>query len=134
MTHHAVTMSYGALLLHGTRATPSSNFRIHPPSGTLLHCLALQHFKHSTLAFSQVTPHLAKVIPAMDKCDKFLTDCSRNEKLDPAIRVACNIAKGTLNCYYSLTDTSKVYRIAMGKFSHSYPHAFSMLTFTHTAG
>ena len=35
-----------------------------------------QHFKHSILAFSQAIPHLAKVIPAMDKCEQFLTDCS----------------------------------------------------------
>ena len=50
----------------------------------------------------------------MDKCDRFLTDCSRNDKLDPAIRIACNIAKGTLNRYYSLTDASKAYCIAIG--------------------
>ncbi len=36
------------------------------------------------------------------------------EKYDSAIRVACGLGKKTLNKYYSLTDASVNYRIAMG--------------------
>lgn len=54
----------------------------------------------------------------MDKLDSFLTDTSRNNKLQPAIRVSTNLAKETLNCYYSYMDMSKAYCIAMGE-SHA---------------
>ncbi|KAG1777140.1 hypothetical protein EV702DRAFT_970267, partial [Suillus placidus] len=62
------------------------------------------------------TPNLAIVIPAMDHIDTVLTNGIINSQLlDPAIRTALHLAKKTLNrYYYSLTDKSETYRIAMG--------------------
>ncbi|PIL36561.1 hypothetical protein GSI_00250 [Ganoderma sinense ZZ0214-1] len=74
----------------------------------------LKVFKDATLFFSRGTPNLATVIPAMDHIDQVLTTASLNEdEYDDAIRVACGLAKTTLNAYYSLTDASSAYRIAM---------------------
>jgi hypothetical protein len=57
------------------------------------------------------------VIPAMDHIDQVFTNCIiKKEQLEPAIRAALGLAKRTLNRYYSLTDLSEVYRIAMGAF------------------
>jgi hypothetical protein len=54
------------------------------------------------------------VIPAMDHIDQVFTNCIlKKELLEPAIRAALGLAKRTLNRYYSLTDKSEVYRIAM---------------------
>ena len=50
----------------------------------------------------------------MDHIDETLTTQSRNHKIEPAIRVALNIAKKVLNGYYDKSDFSNVYRIAMG--------------------
>ncbi|PIL33222.1 hypothetical protein GSI_04672 [Ganoderma sinense ZZ0214-1] len=87
----------------------------------------LEYFKEATLFFSQGTPHLEKVIPAMDKLDKFLTDTSRNGKLQPTIRVASSLAKETLNRYYSYTDMSKAYRIAMVMHPRYKTHYFDQM-------
>jgi hypothetical protein len=76
--------------------------------------LLWQVFKEATLFFSQATPSLATVIPAMDHIDETLTTQSRNPKIEPAIRVALNIAKHVLNQYYDKLDSLNVYRIAMG--------------------
>ncbi|PIL26839.1 hypothetical protein GSI_11103 [Ganoderma sinense ZZ0214-1] len=73
----------------------------------------LKHFKQATLFFSEGTPHLAKVIPAMDHLDKFLTSSARSRKLDHTIHVTCELAKTMLNTYYLHTDMSKTYQIAM---------------------
>ena len=55
------------------------------------------------------------VIPAMDHIDSVFTSCMiKRERLDPAIRAGLELAKRTLNRYYSLTDASEAYRIAMG--------------------
>ncbi|KAG2747579.1 hypothetical protein P692DRAFT_201668127, partial [Suillus brevipes Sb2] len=65
-----------------------------------------QILKDATLYFSRSTPNLSMVIPAMDHIDSVFTNgIIKRDTLDPA--------KRTLNRYYSLTDTSKVYRIAM---------------------
>ncbi|KIM52383.1 hypothetical protein SCLCIDRAFT_53909, partial [Scleroderma citrinum Foug A] len=54
------------------------------------------------------------VIPAMDYIDTtFTTGLLKKEQLDPTIRAAVGLAKWTLNRYYSLTDTSELYHIAM---------------------
>jgi hypothetical protein len=50
----------------------------------------------------------------MDLLEDKLTSYSRDHKYLPAIRAAVRLAKKTLNRYYELTDTSAVYRIAMG--------------------
>lgn len=55
------------------------------------------------------------VIPAMDLIDERLTSYSLNRKYSSSIRAAVRLAKKTLNRYYQLTDSSEVYRIAMGE-------------------
>jgi hypothetical protein len=74
----------------------------------------LQIFKTVTLEFSTDTPCLAAVIPAMDKMHAELTAASANPRYSSAIRAALSVGKTLLNKYYSLTDNSEVYRIAMG--------------------
>jgi hypothetical protein len=57
------------------------------------------------------------VIPAMDYIDEvFTTGMLAEEAFDPAIRAAVGLAKKTLNKYYSLTDSSRVYRVAMSNY------------------
>lgn len=70
-------------------------------------------FKAATLFFSRQTPNLAQVIPAMDHLDKVLATASISPKYAEPVRVACGIAKKALNRYYSYTDMSSTYRIAM---------------------
>lgn len=53
------------------------------------------------------------VIPAMDVLDQYLTDYSLNPTYALPIRAAVKLGKKTLNRYYSRTDDSKAYRIAM---------------------
>lgn len=50
----------------------------------------------------------------MDLIDETLTTQSKNKMLLASIRTATEFAKTTLNRYYQLTDSSDVYRIAMG--------------------
>ncbi|KAG2035901.1 hypothetical protein BDR03DRAFT_817687, partial [Suillus americanus] len=64
--------------------------------------------------FSRSMPNLAMVIPTMDHIDSVFTNgIIKRDTLEPAIRTALSLAKHTLNRYYSLTDSSKVYHIAM---------------------
>lgn len=51
----------------------------------------------------------------MDLIDREFTTNSLNKAYEPAIRVALNVAKKTLNRYYTKTDQSEVYRIAMSE-------------------
>lgn len=55
------------------------------------------------------------VIPAMDYIDTRLTTQGHDRTLAPSIRSALGLAKKTLNRYYTRTDESEVYRIAMSK-------------------
>ncbi|KAG1730976.1 uncharacterized protein EDB91DRAFT_1059092 [Suillus paluster] len=80
-------------------------------------CDVLKILKDTTLFFSRSTPNLTTVIPAMDMIDRKLTTDSIMRTYEPAIRASLGLAKKTLNHYYSMTDWSEVYRIAMGKFS-----------------
>ncbi|KAG2139889.1 hypothetical protein BD769DRAFT_1626323 [Suillus cothurnatus] len=74
----------------------------------------LMILKHATLFFSRGTPNLVMVIPAMDHIDTVFTNgIIKTKTLHPALRAALRIAKITLNRYYSLTDESETYRIAM---------------------
>jgi hypothetical protein len=50
----------------------------------------------------------------MDHIDEMLTSQSINPEFEPSIRAALGLAKKTLNRYYSATDHSDVYCIAMG--------------------
>jgi hypothetical protein len=54
------------------------------------------------------------VIPAMDFINDKLTAHAHDRTLSPAIKASLALGKKTLNRYYSLTDSSEVYRIAMG--------------------
>jgi hypothetical protein len=49
----------------------------------------------------------------MDHIDQVLASQSINKALDAPIRIALALGKKTLNRYYTLTDSSEVYRIAM---------------------
>jgi hypothetical protein len=51
----------------------------------------------------------------MDRMHTELTAASSNEDYSPAIRAALKLGTKLLDKYYSLTDDSEVYRIAMGK-------------------
>ncbi|KZV90025.1 hypothetical protein EXIGLDRAFT_597949, partial [Exidia glandulosa HHB12029] len=75
--------------------------------------------KDATAYFSRSTPNLATVIPAMDHIDGVLSTQSITMSFNPAIRASLVLAKRTLNRYYSATDWSDVYRIAMGMFRHT---------------
>lgn len=53
----------------------------------------------------------------MDVVDETLTNASINMEYQLAIRAAANLAKKTINRYYSKTDLSETYQIAMRKCS-----------------
>jgi hypothetical protein len=73
----------------------------------------LQKYKKATVFFSKDSASIAAIIPAMDKLDAGL-QVNAKQKIHPAIKVAMKFAKAKLNRYYSLTDLSPCYRIAMG--------------------
>ena len=73
-----------------------------------------QVLKDATQFFSHATPNLATVIPAMDYINDRLSAQANDRALSPAIKASLGLGKKTLNRYYSLTDSSEVYRIAMG--------------------
>ena len=50
----------------------------------------------------------------MDHIDEHLTTDALNPRYNRAIHASLGIARKTLNRYYTLTDMSEVYRIAMG--------------------
>ena len=51
----------------------------------------------------------------MDHIDMvFIDACQPTSKFSPAVQAVIEIAKQTLNHYYSLTDASELYQIAMG--------------------
>lgn len=51
----------------------------------------------------------------MDKIDKHLASCAVDTAYSPALRGAFKLGKDLLNKYYSLTDSSDVYRIAISE-------------------
>ncbi|KAF8801349.1 hypothetical protein BYT27DRAFT_7310551 [Phlegmacium glaucopus] len=60
----------------------------------------LELLKQATLFFSQGTPNLATVIPAMDHLDQHLATSAVNLSLPPSIRAAATLGKCVLNKYY----------------------------------
>ncbi|KAJ8085640.1 hypothetical protein PM082_004458 [Marasmius tenuissimus] len=88
---------------------------------------ALMHILHilklATLYFSSEDPTVADVILAIDKINQFFTSSALETVTRPkdvkvvdvsyVLKVSLMCAKRTLNKYYTLTDTSSVYRIAM---------------------
>ncbi|TFY76524.1 hypothetical protein EWM64_g7487 [Hericium alpestre] len=73
----------------------------------------LNILKNATLFFSCSSPNLTMVIPAMDHINSSFTTDALATKYNPAICASLNIAKHMLNHYYTMTDLSEVYRIAM---------------------
>jgi len=74
----------------------------------------LEQYKNATLYFSSDSVSICAVIPAMDRIDSCLNAHS-NHPLHTSILAAMTLAQRKLNRYYSLTDMSAVYRIAMGE-------------------
>ena len=64
----------------------------------------------------------------MDHIDKVLTNTSFSTKYTKALRVACGLAKKSLNKYYAYTDMSDTYRIAMSEYLHPLTFADASLT------
>ena len=79
-----------------------------------MRCLSfLQVLKDATLFFSRSTPNLANVISIMDIINDRLTKAAIDTTTPLAIHAAAAVGKTTLNRYYSRTDESETYRIAM---------------------
>lgn len=73
-------------------------------------------YKDATLFFSQDKVSLiANVIPTMDRIDALLSDVPA-EPLSQSVKHALTFARNSINKYYSKTDLSNVYRIAMGEY------------------
>jgi len=71
-------------------------------------------YKEATLFFSQDTvAMIAHVIPTMDRINTMLSSSS-TEPLSPSVKHALSFARKIMDKYYSKTDLSNVYRIAMG--------------------
>ena len=51
----------------------------------------------------------------MDHINTYFTNTALDQSKSVAIRAAVGLAKKTLNCYFSLTDSSEVYQIVMGE-------------------
>ncbi|KDQ49173.1 hypothetical protein JAAARDRAFT_143779, partial [Jaapia argillacea MUCL 33604] len=82
----------------------------------LVHILVVSSLLHTlpTLFYSQDTVcTIANVIPSMDKIDEVLHPQSISQQYYPAIQAVMRLGKATMNRYYSKTDSSNVYRIAM---------------------
>lgn len=78
---------------------------------------SVQIFKDATLFFSRESiPNIATVIPAMDHIDEVLATNALDAQYSLSIQAALTIWKKTLNHYYSKTDLSEVYGIAMGMY------------------
>ena len=65
----------------------------------------------------------------MDNIDSTLATAIAGREYDDAIRASLKLGKDLLNKYYSLTDNSDIYRIAMGThlitlWSHHYLNSF----------
>jgi hypothetical protein len=58
---------------------------------------------------------IAAVIPVMDHLDQHLATSAVNLSLPASIRAAATLGKQTLDKYYTMTDLSEVYQIAMSK-------------------
>jgi hypothetical protein len=74
----------------------------------------LEKYKKATVFFSQDGASVAAVIPAMDRLDNHLNPAMQ-KLYHPAIQAAMKLVRKKLNRYYSMTDVSLVYQIAMGK-------------------
>jgi hypothetical protein len=64
----------------------------------------------------------------MDHIDRVLATNAIENRSGLAVQAALSIGKKTLNHYYSKTDLSKIYRIAMGKYYHLFTYLFAKLS------
>src|SRR6266852_5674764 len=74
-----------------------------------------QQYKKTMLFFSHDNASVASIIPAMDKLNNGLNPHSK-ESYHPAIKATMRLARSKMNRYYSITDRSAAYRIAMGTY------------------
>jgi len=74
----------------------------------------LEKYKKATVFFSQDGASVAAVIPAMDRLDNHLNPAMQ-KLYHPAIQATMKLVRKKLNRYYSMTDVSLAYQIAMGK-------------------
>ena len=73
-------------------------------------------YKDAALFFSQDKVSLiANVIPTMDRINALLSDVPA-EPLCQSVKHALTFARKSINKYYSKTDLSNVYHIAMGEY------------------
>ena len=54
----------------------------------------------------------------MDHIDNYLATTIRDRSVSDGLRGALTLGKHTLNRYYNMTDSSDIYRIAMGTYFH----------------
>jgi hypothetical protein len=89
-------------------------YELEPEDWLIIEDLAavLGKYKNATLYFSSDAASISAVIPAMDWINSHLNDHA-NRSLHPSIIAAMKLAKLKLNRYYSMTDLSSIYRIAM---------------------
>ena len=73
----------------------------------------LEKYKKATVFFSEDGASVMAVIPAMDKIDNHLNPTMK-KPYHPAIQATMKLARKKLNRYYSMTDLSVAYWIAMG--------------------
>ena len=79
-----------------------------------------QIFKTVTLEFLTDTPCPATIIPPMDQMHDDLLAAAENQEYLPTLQAALCMGNKLCNKYYSLTDDSKIYHIAISMFSHIY--------------
>ena len=82
--------------------------------------MIIQIYKQATIFFLQDrVPTIANVIPTMDRIDDLLSEAAKRP-LVPAVKHALKFARASINKYYSKTDASDIYRIAMGETNYYY--------------
>ena len=82
-----------------------------------LYLSILQIFKTVTLEFSKDMPCIANVIPMIDIMhDNLLVACN-NKPYSAPIHATLKIEMNLLNKYYSITDNSEIYQIAISMFN-----------------
>ncbi|KAH7093851.1 hypothetical protein BKA62DRAFT_595724, partial [Auriculariales sp. MPI-PUGE-AT-0066] len=99
----------------GDRTAGLREFRLDDEEWDLLEDLLdlLKVFKDATLYFSRESTSIADVIPAMDHIDSVLANAMENTTISTALRGCANLSRRVMNRYYSLTDATPAYRIAM---------------------
>ncbi|KAG1800172.1 uncharacterized protein BJ212DRAFT_1255023, partial [Suillus subaureus] len=83
-------------------------------------------FKDAMTFFSHSTPNLTTVIPTINHIDEMLLAHESSSSLNSTVQSALTLGKKILDCYYSLTDKSDVYRVAMVLHPHHKLQYFRM--------